>query len=284
MKYLGAMIAALALAAPAAAQTGPATDLFAFSQGARLVQVPDDAEFTAMDSSPLNLIDGSATTDWTGEAGRPAVFVLELAERTELSRIAFDTAFLNRDEKSPRAIRVEMSDTSARSGFAPILAADLKMKKDGQSFGFDSQHRPVGRWVRLTIASNYGDDYTGFTGFHGYGRPLTATATAPDVTGRYEGWSGWGTLNLTQSGNTVAGCYEYQAGRVTGQIEGRVLTLDMVETGPDGAPRRLRGYFGLTAEGGKLIGFARGLAESDRPGYATYMSADRRANRPGACR
>ena len=87
MKYLGTMIVALALAlaAPAAAQTGPATDLFAFSQGARLVQVPDDAEFTAMDSSPLNLIDGSATTDWTGEAGRPAVFVLELAERTELA-------------------------------------------------------------------------------------------------------------------------------------------------------------------------------------------------------
>ena len=91
MRYLGAMIFALALAAPVAAQTGPASDLFAFSQGARLVQVPDDAEFTAMDSSPLNLIDGSATTDWTGEAGRPAVFVLELAERTELSRIAFDS-------------------------------------------------------------------------------------------------------------------------------------------------------------------------------------------------
>jgi len=284
MKYLGAMIFALALAAPVAAQTGPATDLFAFSQGARLVQVPDDAEFTAMDSSPLNLIDGSATTDWTGEAGRPAVFVLELAERTELSRVAFDTAFLNRDEKSPRAIRVELSDTSARSGFVPILAADLKMKKDGQSFGFDPEHRPVGRWVRLTIASNYGDDYTGLTGFHGYGRQLTATATLPDVTGRYEGWSGWGTLNLTQNGDTVTGCYEYQAGRVTGRIDGRVLTLDMVETGPDGAPRRLSGYFGLTPDGGKLIGFARGLTESDRLGYATYMSADRRANRPGACR
>src|SRR3546814_3266537 len=100
MKYLGTMIVALALAAPAAAQTGPATDLFAFSQGARLVQVPDDAEFTAMDSIPFNLIDGSATTDWTGEAGRTAVFVLELAARTELSRVALDTAFLNRDEKS----------------------------------------------------------------------------------------------------------------------------------------------------------------------------------------
>src|SRR3546814_6753280 len=105
MKYLGTSLVALALSAPAAAQPGPATDLFAFSQGARLVQVPDDAEFTAMDSSPFNLIDGSATTDWTGEAGRPASFVLEPAERTALSRVSFDTAFLNRDEKSPRAIR-----------------------------------------------------------------------------------------------------------------------------------------------------------------------------------
>src|SRR3546814_17056511 len=96
MKYLGTMIVALALAAPAAAQTGPATDLFAFSQGARLVQVPDDAEFTAMDSSPFNLIDGSATTDWQGEAGRHDVFVLELEERTELSRVAFATYFHHR--------------------------------------------------------------------------------------------------------------------------------------------------------------------------------------------
>src|SRR3546814_17677862 len=54
----------------------------------------------------------------------------------------------------------------------------------------------------------------------------------------------------------------------------------MVETGPDGAPRRLRGYVGLTPDGGKLIGFARGLTESDRPGYATYKSADRPAHRP----
>ena len=283
MKRLAWIVAALTVAGPAAAQTRAGTDLFAFSQGARLVQTPGDAEYTAMDSSPLNLIDGSATTDWTGEAGRPAVFVLELAERTELSGLAFDTAFLNRDAKSPRAIRVELSDTSSRSGFVQILSANLKMKKDGQSFGFDPDHRPVGRWVRLTIDSNYGDDYTGFTGFHGYGRQLTANASLPDVTGRYEGWSGWGTLNLTQNGDVVTGCYEYQAGQVTGRVEGRVLKLDMVERGPSGEARRLRGYFGLTPNGGKLIGFARGLTESDRLGYATYMSADRRSDRPGAC-
>jgi len=277
-------LAALAVALPAVAQTTASTDLFAYAEGAHLVQVPGDTEFTQMDSSPLNLIDGSATTDWTGDAGAPVVFVLEMAERTELDHIAFDTAFLNRDEKSPRAVSVEISDSSARSGFVPILTATLKMDRDNQSFAFDPKQRPVGRWVRLTITSNYGDDYTGFTGFHGYGRQLTATAALPDVSGSYEGWSGWGALNLTQQGNRVTGCYEYQAGRVSGTVEGRVLKLDMVETASDGEVRRLRGYFGMTPDGRKLIGFGRGLTDSDQLGYATYMSAERRSGRAAACR
>src|SRR3546814_13824551 len=117
MKYLGTMIVALALAAPAAAQTGPATDLFAFSQGARLVQVPDDAEFTAMDCSPFNLIDASATTDWTCEAGRPAVFVLELAELTVLSPVLFATASINSHYKSPGHFRMYSSSTSSVQSF-----------------------------------------------------------------------------------------------------------------------------------------------------------------------
>lgn len=72
-----------------------------------------------------------------------------------------------------------------------------------------------------------------------------------------------------------------QAGRVTGRVDG-VLTLWWRQARRRAAA--LRGYFGLTPDDGKLIGFARGLTESDRLGYATYMSADRRANRPGACR
>ena len=47
------------------------------------------------------------------------------------------------------------------------LSGDLRMNANGQSFAFKPEERPTGRWVRLTILGNHGDDYTGFTGFHG---------------------------------------------------------------------------------------------------------------------
>ncbi|MBX3593002.1 hypothetical protein [Sphingomonas sp.] len=285
MKITHAIAPVLALIAGggAIAQAGPQTDLFAYSEGTRIVQYPPDAPLHYMDASPLNLIDGSATTDWTGEAAQPAIFVFELAERTELSRVSFDTAGLNRDTKSPRAVRVEVSDTSSRSGFEPVLSATLRMKANGQSFAFAPDKRPVGRWVRLTVQSNYGDDYTGFTGFHGFGRQLTQQASMPDVTGSYEGWSGWGRLNLVQQGDQVTGCYAHENGRVSGVVVGRVLKLDMLQTPPGGPVRRMRGYFGVSPDGRQLIGIARGTSSSDQLGYATYMSADKTGSRAGSC-
>lgn len=260
------------------------TDLFAYSEGARFVRLPADGELTHMYESPLNLIDGSATTDWTGAASGPPTFVLELEEQTELRRIAFDNAFLNRDEKAARAVTVEISDTSATSGFVPILSVSLRPRRDNQNFDFSPENLPVGRWIRLTVQDNQaGDDYSALTGFRGYGRKLTANATTPDITGTYEGWSGWGKLSLTQNGDRVSGCYEYQDGQVSGVIEGRTIKLDMVETASDGTVAQLRGYFGISANGGKLIGIARGLEESDRLGYATYMSADRIGRRAATC-
>jgi hypothetical protein len=270
------------VAAPAKAPA--AVDLFSFAAGAQFVSVPPDAIMTAMDSSPLNLIDGSTGTDWTGEAGRPAVFVLELAETAELSRIAFDAAFLNRDEKAPSAITVEVSTTSPNSGYVTVLSTNLRMKADNQSFSFAPDKRPVGKWIRLTVNSNHGDEYSGFTGFRGYGRQLTQTATMPDVTGSYEGASGWGTVNIVQQGSTVSGCYEHQGGRFTGVINGRRMILNAVEDGAGGdGTTRWRGVFGMSSDGRRIIGLMRGTEEYQVKGYALYYSADRRSKRPGTC-
>ena len=90
----------------AGAQGKGQPDLFAFSEGARIVEYPDDVMISQMDSSPLNLIDGFVATDWTGQASPSPVFVLELPERTELSRISFDTGPLNRDAKAVRSVTV----------------------------------------------------------------------------------------------------------------------------------------------------------------------------------
>ena len=264
-----------ALGAP---KTADAPDLFSFAQGARILQAPSDADMAQMSSSPLNLIDDSTVTDWTGEAGEVS-FVFELAETTELSRIAFDTdGAMSHDNSAIKDFVVEVSETSATKGYQEVLSGSLKMKKNGQSFSFKPEERPVARWVRLTILSNYGNDYQGFTGFHGYGKQLTAEADMPDLTGKYDGASGWGLINLTDA-DEVSGCYEYQAGIFEGRVEGRVLKLDMTERSNDDT--KLHGVFQLTPDGRKLYGLVRN--EGHEEFYASYYSAEKRSGKPNRC-
>lgn len=280
------LLTAAFLAGPgmAGAQSKAQPDLFAFSEGARLVEYPDDVMISQMDSSPLNLIDGSGATDWTGQASPSPMFVLELPERTELSRISFDTGPLNRDAKAVRSVTVEVSDTSATSGFETVAAVTLKRLKNNQSFSFDPEFLPVGRWVRLTVVDNYaGDEYSALTGFHGYGRPLTAIARMPNVTGTYQGHSGWGKISLTQQGDQVSGCYELLQGRVTGVVKGRTMILTMTETGLDGSPIKHRAYFGMSANGRELIGMGRNTDPALGEGYFDFYAADRTSNRAGSC-
>lgn len=266
----------------APAQTTPTADLFSYSEGATFVVTPQDDRISQMESTPLNLLDDSASTDWTGDGGR-AVFVLKLAEETQLSRIAFDTAGLNRDQKAPRDFTIEVSNSSADSGFAQVLSGTLRMAANGQSFAFKEGERPVGHWVRLTILGNHGDDYSGFTGFHGYGRQMTNSASLPNMTGTYEGASGWGWVHLVQQGNQVTGCYEYEHGTVTGVVDGNVLRLDMVDHSSDGGTIHNLGLFQLTPDGRGIRGLVRGNDRASRDAYAAFYSAQKQSNRAGGC-
>lgn len=274
-----ALLAAIAAAPLQAAPAPGRADLFSFEQGARILKAPADADMTEMSASPFNLIDGSAATDWTGQAGQVS-FLFELAETTELHSIAFDTAGLNRDPKGIKAFTIEVSETSPSKGFSEVMSGTLKIARNGQSFAFKPEARPTARWVRLTILSNYGDEYQGFTGFHGYGRQLTQTAELPDLTGKYEGASGWGAINLTD-GDTVSGCYEYQAGTFSGQVQGRVLMLDMTERSNDN--NRLRGMFQLSPDGRTLYGLVRQTGAAHTDAFAYYYSAERSGGKPARC-
>jgi hypothetical protein len=269
------------LGTAAAAQTA-GTDYFTYRSGARIVVKPDDADMAQMSSSPLNLIDESNRTDWEGEGGQ-AVFVLELAEETELSRMSFDTAGLNKDRKAPRAFTVELSNTSANSGFEEVLSGEMRMNANNQSFGFKEGERPVGRWVRLTINSNHGEDYTALLGFHGYGRQMTSSVVAPNVTGSYEGRSGLGMIHLRQDGNRVTGCYSYQQGEVSGVIRGRALILNIIETDSSGDATPRTGIFQLGADRRNLVGLVRNNTVSAREGFAEYYSAEKTSNSAGGC-
>ena len=275
---LASVMAASALSVTASAQ-GTGEDYFSFAEGAWLVEVPEDSNMSQMASSPLNIIDDSANTDWEGEAGE-AVFVLELAELTELHRISFDTAGLNFDNKSAKGFVVEVSESGPDSGFTEVLNGTLKMAKNGQSFAFKPEERPTARWVRLTILGNYGNDYTAFTGFHGYGTQLTQDATMPDLTGKYEGASGLGLFNITDGDNGVTGCYGFAQGSFTGQVDGRVLKLDIAHGFDD---TRLNGLFQLTPDGRTLVGIVRNEGSAHRDAYASYYSAEKESGRPNGC-
>ena len=271
-------LAATTMSANAADKPVGSPDLFSFANGGRIVDAPDFPEMSSMHASPLNLIDNSAATDWEGEAGE-ITFVVELAELTELHRVSFDTAGLNRDVKSAKEFVVEVSETSATKGFSQVLTGTLKMVKNGQSFAFKPEERPTAKWVRLTILSNYGDDYTAFTGFHGYGKQLTQDATMPDLTGKYEGASGWGRINMTDSEDGVSGCYAYQQGEFDGVVDGRVLKLKMHQRA-DG--QKLDGLFQMMA-GGKLVGIVRNEGASNLDFYAAYYSAEKESSKPNGC-
>jgi Sad1 / UNC-like C-terminal len=277
-KFLLTVFAAAAVSAGAQAKETVSPDLFSFSEGNRILQAPEGTGMSQMDSSPLNLIDDSAATDWTDAAGE-AVFVFELAELTELHRISFDTGGLNRNSKSAKEFVIEVSETSATKGFTEVLGGTLKMAKNGQSFSFKPEERPTAQWVRLTILNNYGDDYQGFTGFHGYGKQLTQNANMTNLTGKYDGASGWGRINLTDSDAGVSGCYAYQSGEFEGAIKGRVLKLKMHqrENGD-----RLDGIFQLMP-GNKLVGLVRNEGSSNLGFYAYYYSAEKESSKPNAC-
>lgn len=274
---------AAAIGAPSSIKAEPEwldkADLFSFASGARILQAPEDSDMAQMAWSPLNLIDDSVATDWTGQGGEVS-FVFELAETTELQRIVFDNGVMDRDSKAIKDFIVEVSETSPTKGYREVLSGSLKMKKNGQSFTFKPEERPSAKWVRLTILSNYGDDYQAFMGFHGYGKQLTAEADMPDLTGKYDGASGWGLINLTDA-DEVSGCYEYQAGIFEGRVQGRVLMLDMTERANDNT--RLVGLFQLAPDGRKLYGIVRSEDAGRNPTYASYYSAEKRNGKPNRC-
>lgn len=277
-----AATATASAALPTQAPPPPPQDLLAFAAGTQVVAKPEDNQgIFQMASDPINLIDESATTDWTAIAKPIPVVVFELPERTEIDRLVFDSAGLSRDEKSPQSVKVEISDTNVASGYKTILAAHLEKARNDQSFPVSDTF--AGRWLRLTVESNFGDEYTGMTGFHAYGRQLTQDASLSDVSGTYEGWSGWGKVHLKQEGTRVTGCYDYRNGQLFGGIEGRMLKVTMVESGDDGAQSRQLGLFSFSRDGALVMGLTRLADAEPGAGYAAFYSGKKLSKDIGDC-
>ncbi len=272
-----------ARSAPAKASVEtPPLDLLTFAAGTQIVEKPKDNQgLFQMAYDPINLIDEAPSTDWTAAASPVPVLVFELPERAEIERMVFDSAGLNRDEKSPKSVTVEMSDTSKDAGYKIILNADLAMARNGQ--GVPVSAKVPGRWLRLTINSNHGDEYVGMTGVHAFGKQLTSEASLSGVSGSYDGWSGWGKVHLKQEGTHVTGCYDYQDGTISGGIEGRLLKVVMTETGSDGSKSRQLGLFSFSSDGKLIMGLTRAEGADAGSGYASFYNGEKVSDDIGDC-
>ncbi|TDR93152.1 OmpA family protein [Enterovirga rhinocerotis] len=273
---------AAAQSAPEGSAPPPPEDLFAFSAGARFVQKPADADYADMAYTPYALIDETPSSETRADGGKPATYVLELPEKTELSTIVFDSAGMGIPEKSVKRLTVEVSDASPGSGFAPVL--DVELAADTNDQRFELERKPVGRWVRLTFLSNHGAENYGMTGFRGYGRQLTADAGIQDVSGTYEGASGWGRVRLKQEGTRVVGCFDYRSGLIAAGVEGRLLKGEMIEHEDDGrVAKRSLALFAFAPGNTSLFALSRSTESNPDYGYDAFWSATKRSNDIGDC-
>jgi outer membrane protein OmpA-like peptidoglycan-associated protein len=221
--------AAAAPVAASAPSSATESSLTSFSAGALLVTSPQEygggwPAWGIIDEYPEH---GWATPN---EVVTPQTFVIALPERTLLQRLEFDTGNVDGDGRGAKDVVVEVSDTSAETGFTLIAAVALADKADRQSFPVASE--TPGRWVRLTVRNNHGAaDYIELLDFRGYGKQLTQTPFA-NASGTYE--TDYGRFHLKHEGTSVTGCYEYDGGLLTGGLEGRVMKFTWRENGgPD---------------------------------------------------
>jgi len=228
---LSASVAALCLllfaSAPAAAEGGrDPVNLLSWGAGALLVQRPPSYSETG-DWSPDGLLDELPKTGWATKSGdlTPKVFVFELADPSEIASLAFDTASVENKGRGAKDLKVEIADRKD-GPFKEIATPSLAPLQDRQAFALKAP--ATGRYLRLTVLSNWGDDkYMELMSIYAYGKPLVQRAL-PDNSGTFA--SDYGNFRMQQAGSMVNGCYERNNGLIeNGGFEGRVLRFTWSE-------------------------------------------------------
>jgi len=222
---------------PAArAQGGPDdVNLLSWGAGALIVEAP--LSFANSDQwSPDELLDELPGTGWATKKGdlTPKVFVFELAERSEITSLAFDTAKTEyQGSTGAKNLKVEISDRKD-AGFTEIARPSLALLKDHQKFMLKTP--AMGRYLRLTVLNNWGDSQNmEIMDVYAYGKQLVKRKLA-DNSGTFS--SSYRNFHMQQTGATVNGCYEHRAGLIeNGGFDGRVLRFTWSEA-DEGAPRQ----------------------------------------------
>jgi outer membrane protein OmpA-like peptidoglycan-associated protein len=208
-------------------------DLLDFDQGTVLVSGPASRGDNIGAWAPFYLTDGSRKDGWCSAKGKPiaGAFVYELSQDSELQTLRV---------VNTGAEESTFPGVSARAVELLVAGADGKFTSVGI---FEAPHggekefplppgKPV-RHVKIVIDSNWGNpDYTEVMEIDLLGRKL-GDLPSFDVGGTYYSpqWKG---LRLMQTGTSVEGCYDFNDGTFSGELDGRtarVLWQELVVKG-----------------------------------------------------
>jgi outer membrane protein OmpA-like peptidoglycan-associated protein len=212
---------------PAQVDGGPAeSNLLSWGAGALVVEAPPSYSDSG-NWSPESLLDELPDTGWATKSGdlTPKVFVFEMAEKSTITSLAFDTAHVENPGRGAKDVKVEISE-SEDGGFTVVATPSLAQAKDHQKFVLKTP--AAGRYLRLTVLNNWGDaKYMEIMNVYAYGKPLVKRPL-PDNSGMFS--SSYGNFHMQQTGSAVNGCYEHNNGLIeNGGFEGRVLRFTWTE-------------------------------------------------------
>jgi hypothetical protein len=212
---------------PARAQGGTGeVNLLSWGAGALIVQAPPSYSNSGQWSADA-ILDELPDTGWATPAGdlTPKVFIFELANRSEITSLAFDTANVENRGCGAKDLRVEISERRD-GGFTEIARPSLAPVKDHQKFALKTP--TTGRYLKLTVLNNWGDSqYMEIMDMYAYGRAL-ATRPLADNSGTFS--SDYGDFHMQQTGAAVNGCYVQNNGLIeNGGFDGRVLRFTWSE-------------------------------------------------------
>jgi outer membrane protein OmpA-like peptidoglycan-associated protein len=224
---------------PSAAWTQGSTEeinLLSWGAGALVVESPPSESATGQWSTE-SLLDELKDTGWANKRGdlAPKAIVFELAQKSEIDSLAFDTAQVYSHDRSAKDVTVDISDRQD-GGFIQIAKITLAAMKDGQKFPLKTP--ALGRYIKLTVLNNYGDSqFMEIMNIYAFGKPVGKRPLA-DNSGTFS--SGYGDFHIQQIGVTVTGCYVAGDGLIeNGGFDGRVLRFTWSSGNPgsrDGGP------------------------------------------------
>jgi outer membrane protein OmpA-like peptidoglycan-associated protein len=227
--WIALLCAILLLLTKLSAQSGggPAeSNLLSWGAGALVVQAPPSYSDSG-NWSPESLLDELPSTGWATKSGdlTPKVFVFEMAEKSSITSLAFDTAQVENPGRGAKDVKVEISDRED-GGFTVIATPSLAQTRDHQKFMLKTQ--ATGRYLRLTVLNNWGDaKYMEIMDVYAYGKPMEKRPLT-DNSGMFS--SSYGNFHMQQTGAAVNGCYEHNNGLIeNGGFEGRVLRFTWTE-------------------------------------------------------